>query len=210
LTDASGTVHVTARRGPPASTWPVSRNLAFGLALAIAATCAGRMNDRIRMGIALAIAFLAVEARFGNLLSLETPIVAALALGWAVLPLALPTPAGSPTPGERRFGVGDGFVLLVVAIFAATGLETPDLGSGLGPSLIALPRVGGLTALLLTALSLASSGRGPASRGRTSGAVASASGMSEKRLRDSPVPSKTSYVMSGGCWTRVSPSRHSR
>jgi signal transduction histidine kinase len=167
LTDASGVVQVTARRGPPASTWPVSRNLAFGLALAVAAICAGRMNDRIRMGIALAIAFLAVEARFGDLLSLETPIVAALALGWAVLPLALPTPVGSPSPGERRFGVVDGFVLLAVAIFAATGLDTPDLGSGLGRSLIALPRVGGLTALLLTALSLASSGRGPASRGRT-------------------------------------------
>lgn len=167
LTDSSGAVLVTARRGPAAPTGPVSRNVAFGMALAIAALCAGRMNDRVRISLALVIAFLAVEARFGNLFSLPPTILAALALGWAVLPLALPAPPGSPLSVPRRSAALLGYLLLAVALYAATGLETPELGAGLVSSLLSLPRVGGLAALVLTALSLAASVRDPVTRGRT-------------------------------------------
>jgi signal transduction histidine kinase len=159
LTDSTGAVLVTARRGPAAPTGPVSRNVAFGTALAIAALCAGRMNDRVRIGAALVISFLAVEARFGDLSALPPAVLAALALGWAVLPLAL--------PGSRRFAALAGYLLLASALFAATGLETPELGAGLVSSLLSLPRVGGLAALVVTALSLAASGRDQVTRGRT-------------------------------------------
>jgi signal transduction histidine kinase len=167
LTDRSGAVLVTARRGPPSSNWPVSRNLTFGALLAIATLCAGRMNDRVRIGTALVISFLAVEARFGDLLALTPAVLAALVLGWAVLPLALPAPPVSPRRLPRRFAPLAGYLLLAAALFAATGLETPELGAGLASALLSLPRVGGLAALVLTALSLAASSRDAMTRGRT-------------------------------------------
>jgi signal transduction histidine kinase/HAMP domain-containing protein len=167
LADSAGVVLVTARRGPPASTWPVSRNAAFGAVLAIAVLCAGRMNHRVRIGTALVLSFLAVEVRFGDLFALPPAVLGSLAIGWAVLPLALPAVPGSSPAVSRRLAPLAGYLLLAVALFAATGLETPELGAGLASSLLSLPRVGGLAALVVTALSLAASGRDGVTRGRT-------------------------------------------
>ena len=64
------------------------------------------------------------------------------------MPLALPAPPGSPLSVPRRSAALLGYLLLAVALYAATGLETPELGAGLVSSLLSLPRVGGLAALV--------------------------------------------------------------
>jgi len=167
LTDRSGAVLVTARRGPPTSSWPVPRNLAFAAVLVVAALCAGRMADPIRIGVALVLAFLALEMRFGDAFELPPAVLPALALAWAVLPLSLPARPGTALRVPRRLAPLAGYLLLATALFAAAGLETPELGAGLASSLLSLPRVGGLAALVLTALSLAASRRDATARGKT-------------------------------------------
>ena len=166
LTD-SRTVLVAARRAPAPVEYPGSRDAAFGLALVICALLAGRMNDPFKIGIALALAFLAIETRFGGIDSLPPGTVAALSLGWIVLPFALPALAGRPISDRSRLAPLGGYLLLAAGLYAASGLETPELGAPLGESLLSLPRVGGLAALMLAALSLTASRRATESRGRT-------------------------------------------
>ena len=166
LTDSSGSVLVAARRrGVPTSS-PLARDVLFWLLLALAAIAAGRMRDPLRVGTALAIAFLATEARFGGALPLEAGAVVALAMGWAALPAAFPPLTGSGFRAEGRGGALAGYGLLALALYSAGRLETPDLGARLADSLVALPRTAGLAALFFSGLSLAAVRREPAGRGR--------------------------------------------
>jgi signal transduction histidine kinase len=167
LTDRSGAVLVAARRAAAPIEYPGSHDAAFGLVLVICALLAGRMNDPLRIGVALALAFLAVETRFGGIDSLPPGTVAALSLGWVALPFTLPALAGGPISDRHRLAPLAGYLLLAAGLYAASGLETPELGAPLGESLLSLPRVGGLAALMLSALSLTASRREGESRGRT-------------------------------------------
>jgi len=167
LTDPSGTVLVALdRRGTPDLTLP--RDLAFAALLAIALLLAGRLSDPFRLGLALVVAFLAIEARFGSAEPLPLSTIAGLALGWAALPAAMPLLAGRARPPRPRLAVVfAGAALFAVALFVAAHVPMPELGAGLGHSLLALPRIAALAALVLSALSLASARREPSSRGRT-------------------------------------------
>jgi signal transduction histidine kinase len=165
LTDSAGRVLVAARRGGVTSSTP-ARDVAFALLLVIAALAAGRVRDPLRIGAALAIAFLATEARFGASLPLDGAAVVTLAIGWAALPVAFPPLTGRAFRAESRGGAAAGYTLLALALFSAGRLETPDLGARLSESLVALPRVAGLTALFFSALSLAALRRESPARGR--------------------------------------------
>ena len=165
LTDAAGAVVVGARRGSVLPSTSSARDVALALLLAVAALCAGRVRDPLRVGLALAIAFLATEARFGELFPLDPGAVAALALGWAALPFAFAPLTGRPF-GTGGGGAVAGRALVVLAIFSAGRLETPDLGARVNEALLALPRVAGLAALFFSGLSLAAVRREGAGRGR--------------------------------------------
>ncbi|HEY6066217.1 MAG TPA: hypothetical protein VIY96_08680, partial [Thermoanaerobaculia bacterium] len=166
LTDSSGGVLVALRRtGTPDFGLP--RDVAFAALSAIALLLAGRLSDPVRLGLALVLAFLAIEARFGVAAPLPTWMAAGLALGWATLPAALPRLAGRERPTRTRLPVVlAGVFLFAVALFVATSLTTPELGAGLRRTLLALPRVAGLAALSLSALSLAAVRRAGPNRGR--------------------------------------------
>ena len=166
LADASGSVLVAARRGAFSSISPTLRDAAFWLLLVVAALGAGRLSDPLRLSAALAIAFLAVEARFGASLPIDAAGVVALAVGWAALPFAFPPLTGRPVGAGMLSEAGAGYLLLGVALFAAGRLETPDLGARLAESLVAVPRVAGITALFFSGLSLAAYRREGATRGR--------------------------------------------
>ncbi|MEO8348126.1 MAG: HAMP domain-containing protein, partial [Acidobacteriota bacterium] len=155
LADSAGRVLVAARRGSVPATAPAHREFAFVLLLVVAALAAGRVRDPLRVGAALAIAFLATEARFGASLPLDPAAVVTLAIGWAVLPIAFPPLTGASFGAEKGRGAVAGYGLLALALFCAGRLETPDLGARLSESLAAVPRVAGLTALFFSGLSLA-------------------------------------------------------
>jgi signal transduction histidine kinase/HAMP domain-containing protein len=167
LTDSSGAVLVALRRtGTPDLTLP--HDFAFAALLAIALVLAGRLSDPLRIGLALVVAVLAIETRFGIAAPLPQFTIAGLALGWAALPAAMPRLAGRVRPPRTRLSVVvAGALLFAVALFVATRLPTPELGAGLRQSLVALPRVAGLAALVLSALSLVASRSDRANRGRT-------------------------------------------
>ncbi|HEU5249182.1 MAG TPA: ATP-binding protein [Thermoanaerobaculia bacterium] len=162
LVDSSGAVLVGARNtGITDST--VARDAAFAALIVIALVIAGRLADPFRVGVALVIAFLALESRFAGAVSLSPLTLAGLALGWAVLPFAMRPFTGWILPWRTRLPLPGGVVLFGVALLVATQLPTPELGEGTRQSLRALPRVAGLGALVLSALSLA------ALRGRRAG-----------------------------------------
>jgi signal transduction histidine kinase/HAMP domain-containing protein len=166
LAGAGGSVLVAARRGSFTPSSRSVRDAAFAILLAVAALCAGRVREPLRVSIALAIAFLAAEARFGISLPLDGAAVVALMLGWVALPLAFP-PLTGRSPGEGKPArAAAGYALVGVALFAAGRLETPDLGAGLAESLVAVPRIAGLTALFFSGLCLAAARREAPTRGR--------------------------------------------
>jgi signal transduction histidine kinase/HAMP domain-containing protein len=166
LTDSSGAVLVVVRRtGTPDLTIP--RDLTFAVLLAIAVVLAGRLSDPLRVGLALVLAFLAIEARYGVEFPLPLSTAVGLLLGWGALPAAMPRLAGRPRPpGTRPPVVFLGALLFGVALFVAMSLPLPELGAGARPSLVALPRVAGLAALVLSALSLTAWRSGQPVRGR--------------------------------------------
>ncbi len=166
LSDVSGGTLVAARRAPGLGQPAGRRNVAFAAVLVIAALLAGRMGDPLRAGAALVLAFLAVEARFGPAQPLPIPVLAALALGWAALPAAIPPLTGRLSGAGRRTAALAGYFLLAAGLYAAARLETPELGAGLTESLLAASRVAGLASIVVAALSLAASRRGSASPGR--------------------------------------------
>ena len=166
LSDESGAVLVAARRAASPLDLPAPRNFAFAALVVIALVLAGRLSDRLRVAPALLLAFVAIEARFGGIAPLAPATLAALAAGWAALPAGIPPLTGRTLSERRRFGLFAGFALFIVALSAATRLDTPELGAGLARSLLAVPRVGGLAALVLSALSLTASPSPRATRRR--------------------------------------------
>src|SRR5438128_1657881 len=121
-----------ARRAAAPIEYPGSRDAAFGLVLVICALLAGRINDPLRIGVALALAFLAVETRFGGIDSLPPGTVAALSLGWVVLPFTLPALAGGPISGRHRLAPLAGYLLFAAALYAAGGLSAERAGPRAG------------------------------------------------------------------------------
>jgi signal transduction histidine kinase/HAMP domain-containing protein len=156
LADSRGAVLVAARpAATPDST--TARNLAFAALLVLAVLLAGRLRDPLRVAVALVIAFLAVEARIGAESPIPTLAIAGLAAGWAALPFALDPlgPYGRNRTGSPGGRVAAGAILFGVALAVAADIPTPELGADLRGSLAALPRVAGLGALVVSALSLA-------------------------------------------------------
>ena len=164
LTAPRGAVVVAARRVAILQP-PTARNVAFAALLVLVIALAGRLRDPLRVGVALAIASLAIELRFGNAEPIPAFAIAGLVLGWGALPLAL-DPLG-PFGRNRTRSVGRkrtltsagrmvaGAILFAVALAIAGVIPTPELGSDVRQSLRALPRVAGLAALVISALSLA-------------------------------------------------------
>jgi len=123
--------------------------------LLIAALLVGRGTSPGRIGVALALAFLAIDSRLAAApRSLAGPVPLALAAGLLVTPWLLSraraSGAAARIPPRRMLLLG--FALLGVAFAAAAHLEPPDLGSGLSASLAPLVRLGALAALLAAAL----------------------------------------------------------
>ena len=118
----------------------------------------GRARDPLRMGAALAFAFLAVEAAEGSH-ALFSGRLLAMALGPLLLPLLLVRRGlDARPPGLRpahRLVLGYGAAVL--AAISATAVSPPQLGSP--PHLSTLGRPAALTALIVAAVALAASGR---------------------------------------------------
>ena len=191
LADSAGDALVAARRSGVSPSSPAARDVAFALLLAIAALTAGRVRDPLRVAVALAVAFLATEARYGASPPLEAGALIALAIGWAALPLAFPPLTGGSFGGESAGRALAGYGLLALALFSAGRLETPDLGARLAESLVAVPRVAGLAALFFSGLSLAAVRRESAGRGRawtTAAALFSAAALVSSLAAVSPSP----------------------
>ena len=79
------------------------------------------MSHPLKIGVALALAFLAVETRFGGIDSLPPGTVAALSLGWIVLPFALPALAGRSISDRSPLAPLGGYLLLAAASWAGEG-----------------------------------------------------------------------------------------
>jgi signal transduction histidine kinase/HAMP domain-containing protein len=156
LTDPLGSVVVAGRRAEALGR-ELSRNAALVVVLGIALALAGRLRDPLRVGLALAIADLAVEARFGAISTLPFLAAGGLAVGWAVLPGCLAAFSRRPRVSPTPLALAAGVLLFGISLVVATQLELPDLGVSVALSLAALPRVAGLTALVLSALSLTGS-----------------------------------------------------
>ena len=161
LKDASGQTVVAARPAAVPGTERPWKSVAFAGVLAAALFLVGRARDPRRVGAALALAFLAVEARAGSSV-LVSPRLWLLAIGVLLLPpvLAGLRDAAGTMPRPRRLAAGYAFAVL--AVLATTCIAAPELGSP--PHLSSLTRLAALSALVVDALALAASGRrGPGS-----------------------------------------------
>jgi signal transduction histidine kinase len=156
LREASGRVVVGARRSAAAAAGQPWGRLVLAAILLIALLLVGRARDPVRVGIALALAFLAIQAEGSSRVLLSWRLLL-LALGLLLMPSLLRRlQADSPVPSNpSRSGWGYGLALL--AVLAATGFSPLELGSP--PGFPALARLAALSALIIDAVALASSGR---------------------------------------------------
>jgi len=148
------------------------RDAVFAAILLLLFAILGKGRSSLRVGLALLVAFLAFEARFGPERALASPRVLILALGiGAVVPsLSLLRRGGAP---RAAFAAG-GLVLLGLSLYAAGGIEAPELETAVPASVLPLLRLAGLTALLASGLALGALGRAapiPGSRPMTAAVV---------------------------------------
>ena len=150
-----------AERNPP---WP-------GAALAVAVVGAlfliGRARDPWRVGAAVAILMLGIEAsvRPGSRVLGELSLWAG-ALGLLCLPRALVwRRAASRDRNLARVSSVAGYALLLPALGSATSISPPGLGSPLAGSLSDVLRLAGVAALVTGSLALVAAGRSPAASG---------------------------------------------
>ncbi len=155
LRDASGRTVAGARRAVSATAGRRRQRLTFGALLLLALLLIGRARDPARTGVALALAFLAIQAQEGSRVLLSGRLLL-LALGLLLLPYLLDRLRGGtavPSNPIRFWGYG----LALLSVLAASSISPPGLGSP--PDFLALTRLAALSALILDALALASSGR---------------------------------------------------
>ncbi len=165
LRDTQGRPLVSLRAVGPAADGRPWRHAALAGVIASVIFLVGRARDPRRIGVALLLAFVAIEASSspsGRVIASGRALLPGL--GLLLLPPALAWLRGGVKPSRRRHSIAAGYALLSLSLITATGLQAPDLGSG--PSLSALLRLAGLTALVAGGLALAASGRrGSASAG---------------------------------------------
>ena len=156
LRDASGRPVVAARFRAAETDTGFLRGVAFLAVLAASLVLLGRGRDPSRVGVALALAFLGVEARAG-LHVLASTRLWLLAGGLLVLPEVLARVRSSRPERRGAYRIAAGYGMALLAVVAATGIPAPELGAP--PSFSLLARLAGLSALLVDALALAASGR---------------------------------------------------
>lgn len=156
LRDASGRTVVAARAGAIAASVQPWRGVVFASVLAMALFLIGRARDPVRVGAALALAFLAVEARCGSSV-LASPRLWLLAVGLFLLPSVLARLSSDPGTAPRPYRLASGYALAGLAALAATSIPVPELGSP--PNFSSLTRLAALSALVVDAMALAASGR---------------------------------------------------
>jgi signal transduction histidine kinase len=150
------------RRSQAGNGATVSRDVALAALALLALLLIGRARDGRRIGLALALLFLGIEARSASgihmLFDPRDPLDCArpllLALGLFLLPRAASRLRAGWTTVSRFSGAWTGYGLLLLALVAATGVEPPDLGSTPRASLPLLLRVAALTALMADGLAL--------------------------------------------------------
>lgn len=136
------------------------RSVALAAALASMLLLVGRARVPLRIGMALATGFLAVEGWTSPGHVLASPRLLLLAGGFAIVPWAATAFADGPSarlPKGQRLAAAYG--LLAAALWSSAAVPTPDLGEPFGGSPSSLLRLAGLTALVASALALASSRR---------------------------------------------------
>ena len=154
--DASGRIVVGGRRAATATAGQPWRGLVFAAILLIALSLAGRARNPVRVGGALALAFLAIQAHEGSHVFSSGHLLL-LAVGLLLLPFLLARlSAGSPIL-SRPYRLGLGYGLALLALVAATSTTAPELGSP--PRFSSLARLAALSALVIDTLALTSSGR---------------------------------------------------
>jgi signal transduction histidine kinase len=163
LKDSSGQVVVAARPAAAPRSERPWRGPAFAGVLAAALFLVGRARDPRRVGLALALAFLAVEARAGSSVLLS-PRLWLLAIGLLLLPPVLARLRAPFGTAPRIRALAAGYALAGLAVAAATSIAAPELGSP--PLFSELTRLAALSALVVDALALAASGRRAGSSGR--------------------------------------------
>ncbi len=156
LRDAPGRAVVAARSAPTGAESGFGRRAAFLAVLACSLVLLGRGRDPSRVGAALALAFLGVEARAG-VHALDSSRLWLLAGGLLILPDVLARVRASRAGRRGAYRIAAGYGLALLAVIAATGVPAPELGAA--PSFSSLARFAGLSALLVDALALAASGR---------------------------------------------------
>ncbi|MBC8646832.1 MAG: HAMP domain-containing protein, partial [Thermoanaerobaculia bacterium] len=115
----------------------------------------GRGRNPYRVGLALALAFLALESRLAaQPQSLASPHLLALALGVLIAPAVMSKLWARGDGRASRTWSAAGYGLAALAFFAASRLEPPDLGSALLESFSPILRVAALAALLASALAI--------------------------------------------------------
>lgn len=167
LRDARGQPVVGVRRAEAAGEPMPSRDLALAALGLLALLLIGRARDGRRIGLALSLLFLGIEARsapgahllFDTRHPFDSARLLLLALGLFLLPRAASWLATGTAPVSGISSALAGHGMLLLALAAATGVEPPDLGSTLRASLPLLLRVAGLMALVADSLALAALGR---------------------------------------------------
>gem|GEM_PF-6943380 len=156
LQDASGRAIMAVRPVGAAGRERPWSGPVFAGVLASAVFLVGRARDTFRVGFALSLAFLAVEARGGSL-ALLSPRLWLLAIGVFLLPTVLGRLRAGTGAAPRPYRVAAGYGLAVLAALAATSIAAPELGSP--PHISSLASLAALSALVADALALAASGR---------------------------------------------------
>src|SRR5207253_1932423 len=113
--DASGRVVVGARRAAAAAVGQPWRGLLFAAVLLIALWLVGRARDPVRVGGALALAFLALQAREGSHV-LASAHLLLLSAGLLLLPYLLARLSAGPRVLEGPFRSGWGYGLALLAV----------------------------------------------------------------------------------------------
>lgn len=169
LRDSEGRALMALRHSDTAApSRPSGARIAALLIAAAILVLIGRADDPERVGAALLLGFLALEAWLSpGARVLGSPRVWLFGGGLAILPRAL-TIARARTAGRipRPLFAAAGVALFGLALLAGSLAQPPALGSRLGGSPAGLLRLAGLTALLLDALAVGSAGfRGRGRRG---------------------------------------------
>ena len=152
-------ITIAARLAPLEDAVVPLRNAVFAAILLILFVLAIRGHDPIRIGLALGMAFLAFEARLGGPdRALADPRALFLALGFGAVAPVLSLLRREKSIASHALFVPAGLVLVALALFAAGGVEAPELETAVLASPLPILRLAGLAALLAAGVVLGALG----------------------------------------------------